>query len=268
MKTKLLYLAFIIVYLVACKEDKKDTTQKPEPPPVIPTVTPAELHGTWVKAEYMEDISQTRSPLKSFKKLSGIAIFAFDTVQIKSTQLDGGISFNGHEGSLCRVTFQSGKTPRSIFLNFIEGDTTKAYRELVLANNELLLMSYPTNGSAIGERFVRASSQDVSIDNALDHALRRALFAGKWQRKETSVTKSYDIELTEDGIIKGDSTYKKYSIVADFMVDAPPSDQIYLFSEKTKKPRILQFKINNDTVKLMERVKKKDTPVYQWIRRK
>ncbi len=267
MKVKFLYSIFVIVSLVACNEERKDTVQKTEPPPVIPTVTPVELHGTWVKAEYIEDISQTHSPLKSFKKLNGIALFAFDTAQIKGTQLDGGISFNGHEGSLCRVTFQSGKTPRSIVLNFIEGDTTKAYRELVLANNELLLMSYPTNGSAIGERFIRASSQDVSIDNALDHALRRTLFAGKWQRKEIGVNKPYDIELTEDGIVIGDSTYKKYSIASDFMVDAS-SDQIFFYGEKAKKPRILQFKISNDTVKLTERIKKKDTPVYQWIKKK
>ena len=267
MKTKILCALLLSVGLVSCEEEKKPKVVE-APPPVIPTVTAPELHGSWVKAVYMEDLNKTYSPLKSFGKLSDIAVFSFDTANLKGDTLVGSVSFNGHEGSGCIAYFKSGKTPRSILIT-VEGDTVKTPRELVLANNELLLMSYPSNGSAIAEKYVRMNETTPNIDSALSYAARQVLFAGKWQVKEAAKGgKTYPIEMLENGTIKGSESYIKYDVMTDYAAEPMPYDELFLFDAKMKKPRILQFKINSDTVKLTERIRKKDVAVYQFLKLK
>jgi hypothetical protein len=270
MKTRFLYILLIISGLIACQEEKKKKAVV-EPPKIIPTVTPIELHGAWIKSAYVEDLMNTKSPLKSFKMLTGIALFSFDTARLKDSILRGGISWNGHEGGACTATFKSGKTPRSILLN-VEGDTVKTPQELVLANNELLLMSYPSNGSAIAEKYVRASEKSTNIDTALGNPARRIVFAGKWQLKESKkdIKKdtTYRVELSEEGLIKGSPTYTKYDVIADYGAEPLPYDQVLLFADKIKKPRILQFKRLGDTLKLTERIKKKEVLVFQLVKMK
>jgi hypothetical protein len=266
MKTNILYILLIIISLSACKEAKKEKTVV-EPPKVIPTVTPLELHGTWIKAEYIEDLNKTKSPLKSFKMLHDIALFSFDTAQLKDSILRGGISWNGHEGGECTAIFKSGKTPRSILIH-IEGDTVKTPRELVLANNELLLMSYPSNGSAIAEKYVRAHAKSTSIDSSLGAPARRLLFAGKWLWKDIKKDTIYKVEMSEEGLIKGSTRFDKFDILTDFMAEDVAYDQVGFSKIKDKTPRWLQFKRMGDTLKLTERIKKKDVPVFQLIKTK
>jgi hypothetical protein len=264
MKTNLLYILLISCGLIACKEAKKEKTVV-EPPKVIPTVTPLELHGTWIKAAYVDDLNKTKSPFKSFKMLQDIALFSFDTAQLKGSILRGGISWNGHEGGTCTATFKSGKTPRSILIQ-IEGDTVKTPRELVLANNELLLMSYPSNGSAIAEKYVRASEKSTNIDSSLGVPARRLLFAGKWQMKEFKKDTTYKVELSEEGLVKGSSRFDKFDVMTDFTVEDSPYDEVFFTKGKDKNRRFLQFKRMGDTLKLTERIKKKDVPVFQLIK--
>lgn len=266
MKTKILYSLLIVCGLISCKEEKKEKIFV-EPPKVIPTVTPVELHGTWIKEAYVEDLSKTKSPLKSFKTLNDIALFSFDTANLKGDIMRGGVSWNGHEGGECTATFKSGKTPRSILIH-IEGDTVKTPRELVLENNELLLMSYPSNGSAIAEKYVRASEKNTSIDSSLGYPARRLLFAGKWQWKEMKRDTTYKVEMSEEGTVKGSPHFVKYDVMTDFAAEPLPYDQVFLFEAKMKKPRILQFKYLGDTLKLTERVKKKEALVFQLVKMK
>ena len=268
MKTHFIYILLIITGLSACKEQKKEKTVV-ETPKIIPTVIPPELHGTWIKSAYVEDLMNTKSPLKSFKMLNGIALFSFDTAHLEDSVLRGGISWNGHEGGACIATFKSGKTPRSILID-VEGDTVKTPRELVLANNELLLMSYPSNGSAIAEKYVRVSEKSTNIDTALGNPARRILFSGKWRwkesKKDTKKDTTYRVELSEEGLIKGLSSYTKYDVVADYGAEPLAYDQVLLYGDKVKKPRVLQFKCLGDTLKLTERIKKKDVPVFQLVK--
>ncbi len=266
MKTKILYGLFIVCGLIACKEEKKEKVVV-ELPKVIPTVTPIELHGTWIKEAYVEDLSKTKSPNKSFIALHDIALFSFDTAHLKGDILRGGISWNGHEGGECTATFKSGKTPRSILIS-IEGDTVKTPRELVLENNELLLMSYPSNGSAIAEKYIRASEKNTNIDSSLGYAARRVLFAGKWLWKDMKKDTIYKVEMSEEGTVKGSPNFVKYDVMTDFAAEPLPYDQVFFFEAKAKRPRILQFKSVGDTLKLTERIKKKEVPVYQLVKMK
>jgi hypothetical protein len=266
MKTKISVILLILCSLIACKEEKKEKVVV-EPPKIIPTVTPVELHGTWIKSAYVEDLTRTKSPYKSFKMLGNIALFSFDTAHLKDSILRGGISWGGHEGGACTATFKSGKTPRSILLN-VEGDTVKTPRELVLANNELLLMSYPSNGSAIAEKYVRASEKSTNIDSSLGQPARRLLFAGKWNLKEFKKDTTYKVELSEDGIVKGSARFDKYDVITDFTVEESANDEVFFTKGKDKNRRFLQFKRLGDTLKLTERVKKKDVLVYQLVKMK
>lgn len=266
MKTKILYGLLIVCGLISCKEEKKEKILV-EPPKVIPTVTPVELHGTWIKEAYVEDLTRTKSPIKSFKMLNDIALFSFDTANLKGDILRGGLSWNGHEGGECTATFKSGKTPRSILIR-IEGDTVKTPRELVLENNELLLMSYPSNGSAIAEKYVRASEKNTHIDSSLGYPARRLLFAGKWQWKDMKKDTTYKVEMSEEGAVKGSPNFIKYDVMTDFAAEPLPYDQVFFFDAKVKKPRILQFKSLGDTLKLTERLKKKEVLVFQLVKMK
>ena len=266
MKTSILYILLTVCTFMACKDEKKEKVVV-EPPKVIPTVTPVELHGTWIKSAYVEDLKITKSPLKSFKMLGNIALFSFDTANLKGEILRGGISWGGHEGGACTATFKSGKTPRSIWIS-VEGDTVKTPRELVLANNELLLMSYPSNGSAIAEKYVRASEKNTDIDSCLGYPARRLLFAGKWQLKEFKKDTTYTVELSEDGIVKGSSRFDKYDVMTDFTVEDSPYDEVFFTKGKDKNRRFLQFKRLGDTLKLTERIKKKEVLVFQLVKTK
>ena len=220
---------------------------------------PADLNGVWLNAAYIDDLKVTRSPMSSSSKLGEIAVFQFDSATMKGDTLNGGLSFNGHEGGECQVVFRTSKGQSgSATLLPISGVKPEAERSIFVENGQLMI------GSEKALRYNRIESAQ-NVDDVVAKAVIQTLFAGNWNMTDDGGGVS-KIKVGADGKVSGNPGISTMDVLTDFVADAPPTDQAYFFDGENKRPYILAFKHSGGNVEFFHKNSLAGKPRWVWTR--
>ena len=259
--------SFILLILAAC--NTSPSTPTGAAPTTTPTVAVAktptkasDLTGIWVNAAYIDDLKHTHSPLNSKAKIGELAVFYFDAATLKGDTLDGGLSFNGHEGGSCSVVFRTPKTGNAsagmATLLPISGIKPEQECGIGIDNGQLIVNAQPQL------RYNRIESAQ-NVDDVVSKAVIQTLFVGDWTMTDAD-GKVSKIKVAADGKVTGNPDVSTMEVLTDFVADAPPTDEAYFFDGKTKRSLILAFKHRGEKVEFLRQNTPKGKPLWVWTR--
>ena len=253
--------SFILLILAACNTAPSTPTTSTATAPKTPTKA-SDLTGIWVNAAYIEDLKHTYSPLNSNAKIGELAVFYFDATTLKGDTLDGGLSFNGHEGGSCSVIFRTPKTGNAsagmATLLPISGVKPEQECGIGIENGQLIVNAQPQL------RYNRIESAQ-NVDDVVSKAVIQTLFMGDWTMTDEN-GKVSKIKIAADGKVTGNPALNMMEVLTDFVADAPPTDEAYFFDGKTKRPLILAFKHSGEKVEFLRQNTPKGKPLWVWTR--
>jgi hypothetical protein len=211
------------------------------------TLTVKDLEGSWVNAEYLDALTETRSPRQSAEKMGQIALLNFKADALKGDSLIGELSYNGHEGGQYCVVFKAGKAPNSVQFGEYSPDNTATPSDLTLENGILTIAHHDPNEVQPQGRvrppykFRRFSPTVQSLDEGNSIAVIQTLFTGDWTMTDKTGKKT-PIKIDNLGKMTGNPDYVQLSVLTDYTGEDLPHDQVYIFDGASKRPEILHFK--------------------------
>ena len=232
------------------------------------------LNGDWVATSYFDSISISKSPYRSQNVLPGIVEFSIDLHNsIADSVLLGASGI--HEGISPTLYFRKGKLETSLPIN-LYGEEKENFYELGYQTNNhnttLLIYKYNRDGSLVST--IKYSKVRNHKEDAFQYQLNKMLFSGIYNVTDSS-GKSFEVELTNDGVIKGLPNQNKYFVMADFVADEENAEDQLCFEIQTSKQVCYGYKINGDTLQLFDQVEdenkvflKLGDKKYEFVRKK
>ena len=216
------------------------------------------INGIWVEPNYIEDISKTKSPNKSQESLVSMVELGIDTTEITGDSLEVGAP-GIHEGTSFTVYFRHGTKETSLPTNIVDYDTETNFYELgyVIINKDTTLVIYhfDKNKKLLDE--TKYHKVPNNSEGALQYLVNKTLFSGIYDASDT-VGNKMKIQLTNDGLIKGLSNFKKYYVITDFVADPESKLDKVCFDIQTKNQTCYAYKILSDTINLYETTEKEE----------
>lgn len=251
---KLLCLFLAVALLAGCHHNEKPASTPPaELPPVNGTAQELinrfgpVLNGVWVKADYIEKIKATKSPLAANDMANGITTMVIHMDSLKSDKLIAAAGYGNHEGGDATIIFKPGKASSTILLNGddlsykVENGDTVLYLEQTLSQNQKKVMV----------KYIKSPIKHSEyLGTGIDFMVNKALVAGDY----TAINKPGQIiKFTEDGQLSGLENFKTYRINIDLNSDIMDNlDEIELIVDKHRPTTHYAYKIKADTLKLYE----------------
>lgn len=90
-----------------------------------------------------------------------------------------------------------------------------------------------------------------SSEGALQYMVNKTLFTGNYIA-EDSLGKTCTLKFTNDGLVNGLLSYKKYYVLTDFVAGPENSVDEVCFDIQTNNQRCYAFDIKGDTIKLYD----------------
>lgn len=263
---------------ISCGTTEKQATHSDE---LIKKFKPF-LHGTWIPADYIDDIAKTKSPLKS----SGpglISEFFIDTAAMKEDSLQISAAFGNHEGGEFILYFRQGQTPTSLLTNLSVDDKEPDSYELGYSANKndtfLILYHYVQKNKRLLDKkeYIKApvnESKNEEDASGLQYMVNQKLVSGTYKVTDSTGIET-QIELTNNGKITGLPGFKTYYILTDFVTEPENITDEICFDIQTKNQKCYGFKIIADTINLFEPAKdeqdslfKPGATVYKFVKQK
>jgi hypothetical protein len=253
---RLIYLSIITVLFSNCRSNNKPSAA--DSSKTITSTDPASalikkfgpvINGSWVKADYIEKIRKTKSPLAAADLTDGMTAIEINTDSIKGDSIVGEAGYGNHEGGDAIIKFKPSKTRESILLNdgdltynINNGDTTISVQQYLLKNKERTFVKY-----------VKVHPIDHSqLGSATYQLVNEALVAGNYNMTD-SVGAISKVGMSADGKITGFNGFATYLVNIDLNTDVMDNlDELILYN-KSKDPRPAKeysYKIIGDTLKL------------------
>lgn len=248
----LLLLLLTIIGLTGCKNNSKtavtdsatDDTMSVKSAGLIRKFKPI-IQGVWVKADYVNKVIQSKSPLAAADLATWITVMYINTDSLKGDSLLVHAGCGNHEGCDVMIKFQPGKTKNSILFNGKDLTYSVENGDFVLwvpQYNERKKRYFKTKYIKILKK-----QPKTDIGFGLYRYLNKKLIAGNYDLIE-SVGKINNIYFSEDGKITGLADLKNYTINIDLNIGPNDNlDEIY-FDDAAGKS--FTFKIIADTLKL------------------
>ena len=216
------------------------------------------MQGVWVKSNYLNSISKTESPYKSFKELRGVASMTIAVEHIKNDSISIGYSLNNHEGGNFTIYFIAGQKLTLLKTNLSGYDGNNSFYELGCCvkgvDTSLILYHYNKNNRIIDSIFyTRVANKATDESDAgwgIDYITNKKLATGSYEGVDSAGV-SVKIEFKDNGKVYGFYNSKNYYISTDF--EAGPAnnlDQIGFYESDLMKAKWYSFKFNKDTLNL------------------
>lgn len=208
--------------------------------------------------DYVDELAKTKSPKIASQKLQGIVSMDINTAEIQADSLVVAASLNNHEGYVYNLYFKQGQDEQSLVTKHPYDDLGTDFYELSYAiqNNDttLLLKRYNKDKKVKEERVyikVRGPQTPDSEPYGLQYMANKTLFSGKYKAmdEEGKVT---EVELTDDGMVKGFGKHTTYYVYTDFIGDELTNLDEMSFDAFTKTQKPYVFLFSNDTIKLYQ----------------
>lgn len=256
MKNLTLLLVFPML-LLSCGNES-NSSQKEQPVSIKEQFVPI-INGTWVATDYLEEVAKTKSPKAAFAKAEGLVAMEINTAEILSDSLTVAGSWNNHEGYLYTIYFKQGQDGKSLVTTHTYNDYGTDFYELSykLVNNtdtQLLFKRYSADKKLKEERSYVKVTGPLTADSepyGLQYMVNKTLFSGKYTAIDANGATS-EIELTDDGMVKGFGTHKIYYVYTDFMDGDFTNMDEMSFDAFTKEQKPYIFELSGDTLKLYQ----------------
>lgn len=269
-------VAFIFLLPISCQTTDKKTDKHSNE--LIEKFKPF-LIGTWVPADYINDIVKTKSPLKSSNKITYISEFSIDTIKLSDDSIHIGAAMGNHEGGEFIIYFKQGLTSTSLPIKINEDEISLYELGYVIngVDTSLVLFHYDKNKKLLEETKyikVQASKPSGELGDGFQYIVNKKLIAGTYEVSDSTENKTR-IELTADGKIKGFLGFKTYYILTDFVARPENGTDEICFEIQTKEQKCYGFNIIADTINLFEPAKDEQnslfTPgptIYRFVKQK
>jgi hypothetical protein len=213
------------------------------------------INGVWVLTDYISEIEQTKSPLKSADKLQGVVSMIIDAT-IKSDSIEVVASWNNHEGYSFSTYFIAGQTGNNLKTSLKDYDDKSSFYELgyetINEKTFLFLSHYAKNNHLIDKKsFTKVADKQQENDPSLglQSIVNEKLFSGKYLLFENTNTGT-KINLESDGSLTGHPDFKTYYINTDFLGGPDTTLDCIVFNNNEKNSKEFAFKISKDTTYL------------------
>lgn len=267
MKAPPFFLSILLLIGTACQHQPAETTAPPVLPAALPPAAPVAakltiaqqfspiISGSWVSADYLDEVARTRSPEKAFDHTppapSSLAIMSFvnkqDSVKI-------GASYGLHEGGNLTLLLQA--TSASNALNLREpytGKTDEISELSYLITTTDTTLFYSTRNSktrqlinkAVYRRTGNAAAAN-DLETGLTRGVNRLLLAGHYGGAD-SVNHSIRVAFSADGTLEG-LPFRRYLIQTDFA--GPNLGNTVIFDVYTKNRQEFAASFGRDTLRL------------------
>jgi len=255
---KKIILPFLVICLLgACKSKTTPTVEdslknsvaiKSQTDSLIKKFKPI-VQGVWVKADYVEKVIKTKSPLAASDLAAWITTFYVNTDEITGDSIKFIAGYGNHDSGDVTIKFQAGKTPGTILFNgqdlsySIENGVTTL---LVPQYNETKKRYFKT-------KFIRILKKqpDNNLGYGLYNYINKSLVAGNYELTD-SLGSTSKISFSEDGKVSGFLACKSYDINIDLNSDVNDNLDEISFNTDAKRLLSYSFKIIADTLKLYE----------------
>lgn len=269
----ILYALLCTSLLLSCKSNSKqsvgdttsnnsltDSTQK-----LIAQFKPF-IQGVWVKSDYIDAVSKTKSPYKSSDKLGGVASVFIDFPVEKADSIHIGYSLNNHEGSEFTLYFKTGQMPTSLKIGLPDYDSKSNFYELGYAitnkDTSLILYHYNKANQIIDKtRYTRVAAKAIDGSDAawgIQYITNKKIITGNYMMADSTGSVS-KCAFTNEGNVSGFPDFKSYWVNTDF--EAGPEnnlDEIF-FDLYSKQQKSYAYKILLDTLKLYDVIANADS---------
>ena len=258
-----LCILFIISALASCKSKTKQS-EKDASSKILTSNLSKDLikkfkpmiQGVWVKADYVNKVSKTKSPLAASDQATGITIMYINTDNTNGDSIIVPVGSYNHDGSTLTLKFIPRENKSSIALGDGELTYSVGHRDTILtfANFDQEKKQF------IKTQYIRTFKRQPNDDLAdgIDYYINKILVAGNYTLTDSTGTK-FKVNLSEDGKVSGFLNCKTYMINIDLNSDVNDNlDGIY-FKSADKENKNFSFKINADTLSLYETYENADS---------
>jgi hypothetical protein len=261
---KIVFPFLIICTLAACKSKTKapvkdstinNSSEINQTDELIKKFKPI-IQGVWVKADYVEKVIKTKSPLAAADLATWITTFYVNTDQITGDSIKFIAGYGNDDSGDVTIKFQPGKTAGTILFNgqdlsysIENGDTT------------LLLPQYDEHKKQYFKtKFIRILKKqpDNNLGYGLYNYISKALVAGNYILIESGQVKS-KVFFSEDRKVNGFFNCKSYDINIDLNSDANDNLDEIIFVSYSKHQLSYSFKIDADTLNLYDTYENADS---------
>jgi hypothetical protein len=215
----------------------------------------AYMNGVWVRSDYIAEIEKTKSPLKSFEYLWGIASMNINTTVVDDSIVVGA-SLNNHEGFEFTTYFISGLNSNSLRTNLSEvtpeSYTTELGFETIQNQNYLFLYNYNKTNQIINKTKyskIFGNDENNELGFGIQYIVNEKLFVGSYLMID-SLNNSRRIVFNRDGTVTGLYEFKSYYVKTDFVADAEPSIDEVFFNIRESTQKSFAYRIVGDTILL------------------
>ncbi|HEX8021566.1 hypothetical protein [Mucilaginibacter sp.] len=214
------------------------------------------IEGIWLTSDYITDLSRTKSPYISSKKLTGASALA---INLDSTEKDStivGVSLNNHEGTSFTIFFKPGHRPNSLKTNWVDYKVRSNFYEIGYqiagVDTSLVLYHYNKNNQVTDSvKYTRVLAKQVDNDMGygISYITNKLLISGKYEMLDANGVTS-KISFTNDGKVNGFPDCETYYVNTDFVAGPQNDLDQFSFNIGTQKQKDYLFKTNRDTLNI------------------
>lgn len=248
-----LTLLFLIIFtLTSCTNkatSKIDTTQvETLKHNFIPN-----LKGSWVLTEYIDQIEQTKSPLKASDELKGIVAMIVPQ-ETEAEKIEVSTSWNNHEGSNFTTYFKPGHHKNSLQTNIPDYDEKTNYYELgyesINKENFLFLYHFNKENQLLDKKQfskVAEAQNNNEVAAGLQETVNEKIFEGNYSLTDEKNSQS-KVSFKRDGSLINFPGYKTYFILTDFLGGPDNNLNQVCFNLSEPDSKCFAFEIKDNTI--------------------
>jgi hypothetical protein len=213
--------------------------------------------GVWTMSEYLEDLAETKSPLKSSEKLNGITVIIFGEGP-KANEVAVSSSLNNHEGFGFNILFTKGANDKSLKTDIgdVFYDNKGGFIDIEVSieksDTTLNLCIYNADKSLSRKVAFKKIRESQPVDDhawGINYYVNELIFEGQFIMID-SIQGIKNIKLTADGSIYGFDNYKNYVVTTDFGTRVENNlDNIYIYRTESDYD-IFLYKLIGDTINI------------------
>ena len=215
------------------------------------------INGNWYEPTYIADIQKTKSPFQSQNSLATMVEIDIDISQAIGDTLEVGAP-SVHEGTSFRIIFTPGLTPNFFNTDIIDYENKSNFYEIgyIISTNDttLIIYHYDKNKKLLEQMEYKKAPK--SSESALQYMVNKTLFSGNYKTVDSS-GQTLTLNFSNDGIVTGFPSYKKYYVLTDFVAGPENNLDQVCFDIQTYNQRCYAYEIKGDTIKLYDTKKSK-----------
>ena len=205
------------------------------------------IQGVWVKADYIDKVIKTKSPLAAQDIADYITTMYINTDHVKGDSIIVSTVIGNHEGGDAVLKFQPGKSPSTIILG--DGDLSYSIEN---GDTTLMLSQLDETKKLRKTKYVKALNKQADDDNdyGMNYLINKNLISGNYTLTNSLGSKT-KVTFNSNGKVSDFPAVKTFLINTAF--GDPMSNLDYIvFNFNTKYYASYAFKINADTLNLFE----------------